>query len=145
MDCSDVHRNLIAYRENDLQPVIRKDIEAHLSGCESCRKLVTGFESVEKIIEQARVVEPNPFMTTRIIHHIENNLEKAPVKHGLIIRPILVTLVILGAIAIGYTIGKNGFDRINIVDENKSQLEQLKTELYIHDFIDESNTLLINE
>jgi predicted anti-sigma-YlaC factor YlaD len=145
MDCSFVHNNLIAYRENNLQPDIRKDIESHLPGCGSCRKLLTALDSVEKVIEQTKAAEPNPFAVTRIIRYIENNLEKKDTKRGLVFRPILVTLAALGAIALGYTIGKSGFDRINGPVENKTQIETLKSDLYIHDFIEEDNTLLINE
>jgi predicted anti-sigma-YlaC factor YlaD len=145
MDCNIVHHNLFAYRENDLEPGIKGKFEAHIAECESCKKLLAGFQSMEALIEKARTAEPNPFIATRIIDHIEKDLAGQPKSQGFVLRPILVTLTVLGAIALGYTIGKNGFDRIIGPVENINQIENLKTELYIHDFIDENTTLLINE
>jgi predicted anti-sigma-YlaC factor YlaD len=145
MDCSIVQHNLFAYLEDDLQPDIKRDFEAHLSECKSCKKLLAGFQSVDAMIEKAKSVDPNPFMTTRIIQYIEDDLTSRSKKHGFVLRPVLVTLTVLGAIVLGYTIGKSGFERVRGYDENKTQIENLKTELYIHDFIDENNTLLVNE
>jgi hypothetical protein len=145
MDCSFVRHNLIAYRESNLPLDVRMEIETHLSGCESCRKILAGWEYLERAIEQKKATEPIPFAATRIIRHIEDNLEKRSGKKVLVFRPILVTLAALGAIALGFTIGKSEFKRINGTNENKSQIETLKSDLYIRDFIEEDNTLLINE
>jgi len=79
-------------------------------------------------------------MATRIIQHIEDDLTSQGKKRGFMLRPILVMLTFVGAIILGFAIGKSGFDRINGYDANKNQIENLKTELYIHDFIDENNT-----
>jgi predicted anti-sigma-YlaC factor YlaD len=145
MDCSFVQHNLVAYRDNNLQSAIRRDIESHLSGCDSCRMLLTGMDSLDKIIEKDRAVEPDPFISTRILTYLENNLEKKAEKRRLVFKPILVTLAVVGAIALGFTIGKSGFDRISGTVDNKTRIETLKSDLYIHDFIEEDNTLLINE
>jgi predicted anti-sigma-YlaC factor YlaD len=145
MDCSFVRHNLIAYRESKLPPDVRREIETHLSECESCRKIIAGWEYLERAIEQKKATEPNPFAATRIIRHIENNLDKKEGRKVLVLRPILVTLAALGAIAIGFTIGKSEFNRINGTNENKSQIETLKSDLYIRDFLEEDNTLVINE
>jgi predicted anti-sigma-YlaC factor YlaD len=145
MDCSFVRNKLTAFREDNLPPEIRREIEIHIVECDSCRYLLSRMESVDLIIEQARAIEPSPYIATRIIRHIENNLEKKEEKRGLVFRPVLITLAVLSAIALGYTIGKSGFDKMNGAVENKSQIENLKSELYIHDFIEEDNNLLINE
>jgi predicted anti-sigma-YlaC factor YlaD len=145
MDCSIVQHNLFAYSEDDLQPDIKRDFEAHLSECESCKQLLSDFKSLEAIIEKNRTAEPNPFMATRIIQYIEDNPISSGRKRVFELRPILVTLTVAGAIVLGFTIGKSGYDRINGNDNNTNQIENLKTELYIHDFIDENNTLLVNE
>jgi predicted anti-sigma-YlaC factor YlaD len=145
MDCKIVQHNLFAYLDDELRPDIKRDVEAHLSGCDSCKQLLANFLSVETIIEKSKAAEPNPFMATRIIHHIEDNLISRKSRKVFVLRPILVTLTVTGAIVLGFTIGKSGYDRINGVDNNAEQIENLKTELHIHDFIDENNTLLVNE
>lgn len=145
MDCNIVQHNLVAYRDKNLQPGIRRDIESHLSGCDSCKSLLAGLDVVEKVIEDAKAAEPNPFAATRIISHIENSIGKKTEKHGLVFRPVIVSLAVVGAIALGYTIGKSGFFRINGTVDNKTRIETLKSDLYIHDFIEEDNTLVINE
>lgn len=145
MDCKIVHHNLLDYLENNLQPGTKKDIEAHISECESCRGLVSGFQSVEAIIEKTKETDPNPFMATRIVQYIENELTNYERNRVSVLRPILVTSTVLCAIAIGVLIGKVNSDRLIVKDENQSQIENLKTELFIHDFIDENKTLLVKE
>ena len=68
---------------------------------DSCKSLLAGLDVVEKVIEEAKAAEPNPFAATRIISHIENNIGKKAGKRGLVFRPILVTLAVVGAIALG--------------------------------------------
>lgn len=145
MDCKIVHHYLIDYQENNLQGGIKLDIEAHFSECESCRQLLTGFQSVEAIIEKARNADPNPYMATRIVQHIENELSTYKRTGIFVLRPILLTSTVISAIAIGILIGKVNSERISGNDENPSQIENLKTELFIHDFIDENKTLLVKE
>ena len=145
MDCKIVHRHLIAYQEDNLQTDIRRAFDAHLSECNSCKNLLCGIQSVEAIIDKAKAADPNPFMTTRIIQHIENELKDREKNQGLALRPILATLTVLCAIVMGYAIGKSSFDRVNGYDNNKNQIENLKTGLFIHDFIDENKTLFVNE
>ena len=131
MDCKTVHQNLINYQENNLPSGIKKDFEAHVTGCESCKRLVSGFQSVEALIEEAKKVEPDPFMATRIVQFIENELASRQKKRLYMLRPALVTLTTLCAIAVGIAIGKSSSDRINMINQNQNQIEDLKTELYI--------------
>jgi predicted anti-sigma-YlaC factor YlaD len=145
MDCSFVQHKLVAYRENKLQTGTMREIESHLSGCDSCKSLLDALDVVEKVINEARAAEPNPFATARIINFIKNNLDKKEEKKGFVLRPVLVTLAVLCALTLGYTIGKSGFNRISRTDDTKTRIETLKSDLYIHDFIEENNTLIINE
>jgi predicted anti-sigma-YlaC factor YlaD len=145
MDCSIVQHNLFAYREDGLPPDIKRDFEAHLSECESCKLLLSGFKSMEAVIEKAKIADPNPFVTTRIIQHIEDELTSKDKKRGFVLRPILLTLTVLGAVVLGFTIGKSGYDRISGNEKNINLIENLKTELHIPDFVDENNALPVNE
>jgi hypothetical protein len=145
LDCSIVELNLFDYLENKLQPNIRNAFEAHISVCPSCNKLLIGIQSIDVIIEKARMAEPDPFASTRIIQRIENELTKHENKRVRALRPILVTFTIICAIAMGFAIGKSRFDRVSGYADNQNQIENLKTELFIHDFIDENRTILINK
>jgi predicted anti-sigma-YlaC factor YlaD len=144
-DCHIVEHNLFDYLENRLSGESRRDVEAHLSGCESCRELVDSIESVENIIRKARSAETDPFVATRIIQHIENTLEPVKHKHSGAIRPVLLALTLACAVATGFFIGKINSERLQGYAENQSQVENLKTELFIHDFIDEDKTLQVNK
>jgi hypothetical protein len=116
-----------------------------VTGCEACKQLLDGFVAVSATIEKARAAEPGPFVITRIRQHIESELTKPEIKPSYALRPILLTLTMLCAIAAGIAIGKVNSDRISGYDEYQSQIEDLKTDLFIHDFIDENKTLVINE
>jgi predicted anti-sigma-YlaC factor YlaD len=145
MECRIVQHNLFTYHEGHLAPGLKKDIEAHLSECGSCKQLLTGIQAMEAAIENSKAAEPNPYITTRIMQHIDNELINPEIKHFFVLRPILLTLTALCAIAVGIVIGKSSFDRISVNDENQNQIENLKAELFIHDFIDENKTLLVTE
>jgi len=147
MNCRIFQINIIDYQEDKLSPSIKREMDIHLSSCKSCEQLLSGFQTVEAIIANARKAESNPFMRTRIIQHVENELSKKRENRVVILRPILYTLSILGAIALGFVVGRAGSDRINRFSENnnQNQIENLRTGLYIHDFIDENKTLFVNE
>jgi len=145
MECRIVQRNLFTYHEGLLAPELKKDIEAHLSECGSCKQLLTGIQAMETAIENSKTAEPDPHITTRILQHIDNELLNPEIKHFFVMRPILITLTALCAIAAGIVIGKSSFERISMHNENQNQIESLKAELYIHDFIDENKTLLVTE
>jgi predicted anti-sigma-YlaC factor YlaD len=145
MDCSIVQHNLFDYMENKLSPDIRRDFEAHLSVCHSCTQIFTALQSMETAIEKSKKTETDPFIETRIIQRIENELTKHKNKRILSFRPILVTLTLICAIAMGFAIGKINSDRMKGSVEVQNQIENLKTELFIHDFIDENKTLLVNK
>ena len=95
-------------------------------------------------IEQEKRLEPNPFMATRILQHIESILESR--NRGKIFRPfrilqpLMVAISFFLAIFIGYVVGKQGGINNNEGSKEPQTIEIVKSELFINDFMDDDKT-----
>lgn len=52
--CKDVWREISNYLEDDLDPVLRREIEAHLSSCKHCAALVDSTHNVLVLVADQR-------------------------------------------------------------------------------------------
>jgi hypothetical protein len=60
--------NLVSdYLEGTLDDVRKAGVEAHLSGCSACQKLVGDVESAMVLCRSAETMEPNPWLISQIM------------------------------------------------------------------------------
>lgn len=142
MDCSNVQDKLFGYAGGTLTASQRQEIEAHLQNCPSCSALAEAFRRLEEAIAREKSLEPPPFAATRILQRMENRFSTRRKTTAGILRPALITLAVLVALAAGYVIGQAGHSRIAVPGEAASQVETLRTDLFIDAFIDEDITLV---
>ncbi len=146
--CSFVRRNLFSYQEKQLSDRKCKEFEDHLHSCEECSRIVSDFQSVTSFIDKKQSDEPSPFIRTRILQRIETQMGEARKETNpflqRILRPISVSFVILIAIIIGFSIGKQRETRFSDNIDHQNDLQTMKSELNIPDFIDEDNTFFDN-
>ena len=144
MDCRDFQNNLFAYMEGELTHEFRDAMAEHTMLCGSCSRLLAGFLAIERAIELDKAQEPNPFFATRILQQLANDKKK----HGLftfpVLRPVMLTLALLAALMTGFFIGNHGMSRKSQVSFENNQIEVLKSDFHVHDFVDEDITLLTN-
>ena len=148
MDCAFVRNNLFSYQEQQLSDKELNEIEDHLHSCDECSRLVSEFQSITNLIDKKKSLETNPFIRTHIIQSIESQMRK-PVKEPSlffqsILRPILLSFILLLAIVIGFSIGKQKETRFSDTKTHQNDLQAMKTELNIPDFIDEDKTFFDN-
>jgi hypothetical protein len=148
MDCTFVRSNLFSYQEQQLSAKERINFEDHLLSCGECSLIVSEFKSVTSLINEKKSVEPSPFIRTRILQRIESQLRE-PVNEAnpftqRILKPISLSLVLLIAIVIGFSIGKQKEIRLSNTNNHQNDLQSMKTELNIPDFIDEDKTFFDN-
>ena len=148
MDCTFVRNNLFSYQEKQLSGKENKEFEDHLHSCEECSRIVSEFQSVTSIIDIKRSVGINPFIRTRILQRLDTQLqgtekEANPILQKILL-PISLSLVLLIAIFIGFSIGMQKETRFSEYKNHQNDLQTMKSELGISDFIDENNTFFDN-
>ncbi len=57
LDCKDVWREVSAYLDGDLDPELRRDMEAHLANCRHCAALIDSTHNILVLIADERTFE----------------------------------------------------------------------------------------
>ena len=141
MDCKEFQDYLFAYAEGELSPDERHAMQGHARSCRSCSRLLEGFRVMEATIQKEREMEPNPFAATRILQYLENEDRRRNRQALSVLRPIALALALFLALSIGFIIGNHGLSRTERVSSGQ-EIESLRTDLYIADFVDEDIPLL---
>lgn len=142
MKCKDFQDHLLDYTEGNLPEDMLRTMEAHTGSCSSCAVLLDKFREVAGSIALEKQTLPDPFTATRIVQRLEN-AAAGPVKRNFpALRPILVTFGLLAALAAGFLVGNAGASRKTDTGVENTQLQMLKTNFFVQDFVDEDITLL---
>jgi len=148
MDCLFVRDHLFSYQEQQLSGEEQKEFEEHLHSCEECNRIANGFQSVATIMDKKKSVEPNPFIRTRTIQRIESALEKANEPRYPLFRrslqPVLISILLMIALAIGFSVGKKLDTTLSMNNDHHQEIQKMKSELFIQDFIDEDEISFTN-
>lgn len=144
MDCNEFQQHLFAQEEGELSPEVLNAMDWHTMGCESCSKLQSGIQAVERAIHAEKALEPVPFFTTRFIQRLENERAEKIRPAFRILQPAIITIFLAAALITGFLVGNHGTTRKSQAVTGPDQIELLKTELYVVDFVEEDNTLLTN-
>lgn len=143
--CKFFQQHLFDYLSDDLKPELKGRMDEHIHSCETCMKILNRFRAMEGAMAIEKQRAPSPFMTTRILQHLENEWRRDKPKPIPILRPMSLAAGVLLAMMIGYGIGKLNLYQSSGLDSNLHAVENLKTDLFIHDFIDESHAIITNE
>ena len=108
MNCKSCQKELEAFREGSLAPGSRNMVKAHLEGCRECAWIYKLEVFADRVIDQEKDMESNPFLVTRIMAQIEDSetagIRNSPVFRG-ILRPALLMISVAGALLLGVLIG----------------------------------------
>ena len=148
MTCDHIRTNLFRYTEQSMPADERSSFEEHLRGCEGCSAAVEGFTALEALMRKEKEAEPNPFAATRILQRLESETEQRAYRNNRrlvhMLQPALVTASLMIALLAGYLLGRNS-GMIQNQASAGNQREQIRSELYINDFVDEDQSLLSNK
>jgi len=149
MVCNDIKTYLSGYIEDDLPIEIRRAFEEHIQSCTYCSGIVSELLSYERLIGKEKATNPNSFAGTRILQRLESELESKNyhrrMRHLHLLQPALVTFGLILALFIGFIIGRERGLNVNSEYVNTYQIENLRSDLFISDFIDEDQSLLSNK
>jgi hypothetical protein len=101
-------------------------------------------DAIERAIAEEKALEPAPYAATRIMQGLENRMNRPGKMPVPVLRPALVTFLMLTAIIIGFLVGNHGTSRISGTGPEEDQIEILRSEFYVVDFVEEDNTILSN-
>lgn len=110
MNCVLCQKELDAYREGRLPEGIRVQVEAHLEHCEECAQSDYLLSISNRVIEQEKSLQSNPFILTRIMAGIqvmepgEQYTRHIPAFQK-VLKPVLISVSIAAAIFIGVMAG----------------------------------------
>ena len=108
MNCQLCQKELDAYREGRLSDDMRTQVEAHLKQCAECAESYRIESLADSVINQEKVINPDNYLTSRIMTRIENPEETgyrtiSPFRR--ILKPALIMTSMAAAIFVGVLIG----------------------------------------
>ncbi|MBU1371025.1 MAG: hypothetical protein KJ578_03885 [Bacteroidetes bacterium] len=133
MNCRDARNSMIVCSTGEMKKPEHDQFLQHLASCSECAKLYQQLDSTLILADKRELVQPNPFLYTRIREKLDKIEQGVSKNAGLpsyqrILRPILLTL--------GLLIGLYGGNRLGNFYDAKHQ-EQLTTALTTEFFIND--------
>lgn len=137
--CELLNKDLFAYMEKELSPVLIQQLDMHISECDECNRILAEFRNVQVLIEEQKSIEPRPFAETRILQEIQYRLEKkgkptVPV-FARILQPALISVGVATALSIGYLIGSDFANSNSQYSQNDEMIESVRTDLNVPEFM----------
>ena len=92
--CSEVTARLSSYQDNELAPLAREKISAHLSECESCRRELALLEQVTAGMNRLPEIDTTPNFTHLIMGKVRQKQEEKSRRFTWVTLPAVVYTVI---------------------------------------------------
>jgi predicted anti-sigma-YlaC factor YlaD len=144
MDCYYFRDNILAFAEKDLPSPAMSEMDRHLMECTECSLLYAEFSHVAKYLEEEKAVETRPYVETRIWEGMNSRLERKRINpmNWLVrnLQPAFISIAVISAIAIGILIGVKGEHQFTTSQLTDEQIESMRSDLNVPDFMDEENT-----
>ncbi len=142
MNCQLCQKELEAYREGELPEGIMIQVKAHLGDCQDCAEMNQLFILSEKVIQEEKNLQSNPFLVTRIMAGIEEMAQGyesyQPVSiFQKVLKSALITVSLAAAILFGVVAG-NLYKPLTTVNKIPAEMA------YLNDAALESVDLLTN-
>lgn len=147
MECEELKKNLFGIVEGSLPSSAMAEIGDHLDSCSECSRVLAGFRQTIGMIEEDISAEPDPFTGTRILQRLESAY--SPEHHARkrsfynILQPAVLSLSLILAVLIGFSIGKKGISSIPPTSAEQ-EIESVRADLFINDMTDEDKILILN-
>jgi len=133
------------FREGNLPGPARADYSQHLANCSECREFEAGWDAILSVVEADRSAEPNPFTATRILRRVDDEFGPGAV-HASNPAGWLKPVLVAAALACGIFIGTRnaGLPGPGTGSGPVSDIESLKSSLFIPEIADEDKVLVLN-
>jgi hypothetical protein len=108
MNCQLCQKEMDAYRDGKLPRDMKTQVESHMEVCEICSGIYRLQMLADKVIDQEKELQSDPFLTTRVMARIdtlEGSGNKSATLFTRVLKPALVTLSMAAAIFFGIMLG----------------------------------------
>lgn len=112
MNCQLCQKELDPYREGILPEGIKAQVETHLRDCKACAESDQLLRLADKVVEEEKRLQSNPFLITRIMSGIEEleqsreSYQPIPVFYK-VFNSVMIGVSVAAAIFIGVVVGDN--------------------------------------
>ena len=141
MNCQLCQKEMDAYRDGKLSGDMKTLVDSHLEECETCSGIYRLQVLADKVINQEKELQSDPFLATRVMARIDN-LEGSGYKPAIVftrvLKPLLVTVSMAATIFLGIMLGNLSS---RVADREKIPVEFA----LIDDASIESVNILLNE
>lgn len=141
MNCQLCRKEIDAYRGGKLPDDMMTQVESHLKTCEACAEMYKLQVIADKVFNQEKKAQSDPFLSTRVMALINNKEDqecKTRTTFTRVLKPVLVTVSMAAGILYGVFMGNLSYPRSN--------REKIPVELaLIDDATIESLDILTNE
>lgn len=77
MNCTQTEKNLIAYLDGKLHGGERRECEAHLASCGSCRERAEGFRAMWEVLEELPPIMPSPRFDSMVRARVQQEASRS--------------------------------------------------------------------
>jgi len=149
MDCEKFKSKVFDYCDQNIAPEERDAFDRHLKECRKCSMLYTHFSAVLATIDDDRKAETPAFAEARMMAAIDRQMSlpgKNP-RYRLMpaFRPLLVMMALIMGVFIGWRLGMNRFAGEIHGDSYTGSIQEMKSELFITEFLDEERLFSIDQ
>lgn len=147
MNCQQFENEIFGYLEGTLPDDTYRAAHAHLKDCRHCQAIATGWEKIYQAIEKERTMEVNPFAGTRIMQRLEEEVLSKRLHRPawtLALRPLALAMAVSAGILMGAWQANRFRQSGNQPGmHSATEIENLRNSLFIHDFSDEDQVLVL--
>lgn len=109
MNCKTVHNKLIFFVEKELPVSEMKQVQLHLESCTKCALFEKEMQLTFGIIEEEKLLEPNPFFYTRVKARLENQETEQVIGRPILARllqPLAFSIILMLGVYGGIKLGQ---------------------------------------
>jgi predicted anti-sigma-YlaC factor YlaD len=143
MDCQLCQKELDASHEGKMPDGMKVQVETHLENCQECTEYYKMTIITDKVMNEEKSMQSNPFLSTRIMADIEElEQQKASVQSipmfQKVLKPALIGISVAAAISVGIFMGS--------ITSPKHTINTIPVEMaYMNDAALESVNMFSNE
>ena len=131
MNCQLCQKELDAYCLGNLPGNIRTQVETHLKGCKSCASDFAQIQLLNRVINEEREIQSNPFLITRIMEGIESSSVETPAYQPVfmkVLRPAIITISLAAAVFAGVLLGNFANTSPNTIPAELAMMDDMAIE-----------------
>ncbi|HEY9124545.1 MAG TPA: zf-HC2 domain-containing protein [Bacteroidales bacterium] len=118
--------DFFAYQKRNISPVLLREIENHIAGCDKCRNVSMQVKLLEMAINEQKLIRPDAFMSQRIVAKITNRQSFAGILRPMPAFAIIILLALFVGIGIGIFATKSSQQTIEVFSWNDQEQEVIE-------------------